>query len=119
MMSNMIKLIILTLAAAALGVPAGVPQAPRPEKTLRNPTDMDMEMIRVENSFEKREVMGEASASDPRRQARVLEVGIRIEKRGVGPQDRGFLFARNLCVYLLSCRRQILGEPGAWRAILM
>merc|ERR1719264_1476884 len=59
-MSNMTKLLILTLAAAALG--AGVPQAPsRPEENLRFPVE-DRDVIRLKM---KREVMDdEASESE-------------------------------------------------------
>merc|ERR1719500_800354 len=76
----MIKLLILTLAAAALG--AGVPQAPsRPEESLRFPV--------------KREVMDdEASESEnlrfptsgTRRQSHVLKYGRGIEKRDLFDQ---------------------------------
>merc|ERR1719341_1694821 len=59
-MSDMTKLLILTLAAAALGVPAGVPQAPsRPEENLRFPVDNDYE-TRLKM---KREVMDTDMAS--------------------------------------------------------
>merc|ERR1719397_148641 len=111
-MSNMTKLLILTLAAAALGVPAGVPQAPRP-------MDMEMERIEkrdVEEGFsyfpprpsQESEVFGVREgrylespsdpnrpegirtkrevmdeASDPRRQPNVPKYGPRIEKRDV------------------------------------
>merc|ERR1719452_14007 len=82
-MSNMTKLIILTLAAAALGVPAGVPQAPRPEKTLRNPTDMGTEMERIE----KRDVEKGFSYFPPRPSQESEVFGIREGRYLESPND--------------------------------
>merc|ERR1719341_704642 len=77
----MIKLLILTLAAAALG--AGVPQAPRPEKTLRNPTDMDMEMERIE----KRDVEEGFSYFPPRPSQESEVFGVRESRYLESPND--------------------------------
>merc|ERR1719341_2697988 len=85
----MTKLLILTLAAAALGA-QGVPQGPRPVDTQRNPTD-NMDEIRLKM---KREVMDMASKSETltfptsgtRRQSHVLKYGRGIEKRDLFDQ---------------------------------
>merc|ERR1719234_1520220 len=93
----MIKLLILTLAVAVIiaqkdpNIPPWPqdrsPPAPgegglRDARYLESPkTSMPDKRGRPDKR--KREIMNEASASDPRRQLRVLEDGIRIEKRDV------------------------------------
>merc|ERR1719500_801144 len=87
----MTKLLILTLAAAALGA-QGVPQGPRPVDTQRNPSD-NMDETRLTLKM-KREVMDMASKSEPltfptsgtRRQSHVLKYGRGIEKRDLFDQ---------------------------------